>query len=74
MITSVCGVSRSGCVYFGEAIAAAGVRPVTSTDSPAAANSSTAVVEDVSRNRTLVPTTSAPNACSAVRDSVTPGD
>ena len=73
MTTSVCGVSRSGCVYFGEAAIATGALAVTSTDSASAANSRTAAV-DVMRNRTPVPASITCNACSAVKAPETPAD
>src|SRR5262245_40059479 len=70
----VCGTSFSGTTYFGELTTVSGARPTTSTSAASVANSSTAMVGDVSRTRTPVPATIACKAWSASYAPEMPGD
>ena len=64
MTLIVCGMSRSGSVYFGEATDRG--RPVTSTNSDVPASSSVTASASVNRKPTAVPVSSCLSACSAV--------
>src|SRR5690242_14902997 len=71
MTTSVCGVSISGCVYFGEE--AAGAPPLTSTNSDTSRTRSV-TPSAVNTARTDVPASSACIASCIVNAPDTPGD
>src|SRR5262245_4161874 len=70
----VCGTYFSGAEYLGELITLSGARPATSTSAANVARSSTAVVGDVIRTRTPVPSSIASSACSRSYEPETPGD